>query len=660
MQIMSRSNDKRDMMHDATDVCEKKTVRLEKEPSPKYSDKDDTRSKAGKSTRHENNKLPDFEDFFQGNVTENGKKHGKGFMRRLLMEDRRPLLFSCVLFLFQNAPAWILPLITGDVIDLCTSRPDDLVVRLIIDAIICIVLLAQNIPVTMWRKRVTDRMIRTRSAQIKLSVVRKLQKLSITYHREIEEGKIQSKILNDMENVEGYYRTVADTFTQFLLGAIGSAVIAILKNPIAAAFFVIIIPAYILVSIAFRNHLRKYSRRLRKDKEQLSAKLTTALQMMPLTKSHGLVDLEEQEVGKKIDTVTESGLKLDRTNASFGSASWVCSQAFSLLCLAFCVVLALNDIMTVGDVVLFQSLFSTISSSVMTLIAVYPSFITGNEAVSSLAEIMQNDDIEHDDDKVSLDQMDGRVDFDHVSYHYPNSEKLVVNDLDLHIRQGERIAVVGSSGSGKSTVMNLLIGLLSPTSGEIFVDGIPMSEMSMRSYRRFISVVPQNSILFSGTIRENITYGLDSYSEEALQKAVEDANITEFLKELPNGLETPVGEHGDKLSGGQKQRISIARALIRDPKLLILDEATSALDNVSEYHVQKAIDKLVNARTTFIVAHRLSTIRNADRIVVMEDGKMVEVGTYDELMSLGGRFCELERKSRIREEEAKAALEAEA
>ena len=149
-----------------------------------------------------------------------------------------------------------------------------------------------------------------------------------------------------------------------------------------------------------------------------------------------------------------------------------------------------------------------------------------------------------------------------------------------------------------------------------------------------------------------------TYDEETLQNAVRDANVSEFLDQLPDGLDSMVGEHGDRLSGGQKQRVSIARALIRDPKILILDEATSALDNVSEYLVQKAIDKLVHARTTFIVAHRLSTIRGADRIVVMEEGKMVEVGTYEELMAKGGRFCELERMSRIREEEAKIGLNA--
>jgi ATP-binding cassette subfamily B protein len=349
-------------------------------------------------------------------------------------------------------------------------------------------------------------------------------------------------------------------------------------------------------------------------------------------------------------------MRLDKTVARFGSMMWVVGQLLSALCLLFCVLLAVKDIITTGEVVLFQSLFSSISGTVLSLINSYPMLVTGKEAVRSLSELICAEDIERDNGRTHIQGVCGAVEFEEVCYHYPHDGKAVVQDFSLRVKQGERIAVVGSSGSGKSTLMNLLIGLLAPTSGQILIDGTPLSDIPLQEYRRYLSVVPQNSILFSGTIRENITYGLSHYSEEELQKAVEDADIAEFLPSLPRGLDTVVGEHGDKLSGGQKQRISIARALIRNPKILILDEATSALDNVAEYHVQKAIDKLVYARTTFIVAHRLSTIRNADRIVVMDEGKMIEVGSYEELMAKGGKFCELEKLSRIREEEARAAI----
>jgi ATP-binding cassette subfamily B protein len=204
--------------------------------------------------------------------------------------------------------------------------------------------------------------------------------------------------------------------------------------------------------------------------------------------------------------------------------------------------------------------------------------------------------------------------------------------------------------------MNLIIGLLVPTDGAFKVDGKSLKDFNLSEYRHHISVVPQNSILFAGTIRENITYGLSRYSQEDLDRVVEMANLKEFLDDLPNGIDTNIGEHGDKLSGGQKQRITIARALIRNPKILILDEATSALDNISEFQVQQAIGKSIRGRTTFIVAHRLSTIRDADRIVVMEQGVAVEIGTYEELMEKKGKFYELKCLSDINQKTAEQAL----
>lgn len=610
-----------------------------------------------KEHRHPANKIPDVEWLF----TEDGKK-GKdnrgnsNFIQKLFRKNWVKVLYSTLIYLLQASPLWLMPLITGDVIDMITYRPEGYLTRIIIDGLILAVMIIQNVPSTTWRSSITNKLIRTTTAQIRSGVVRKLQRLSITYHKEIEEGRIQSKFLRDIENVDGYYRNYLMAFIPNLVGAVVSVGIAIWRSPVVSLFFAAIIPANVLLTKAFRKRIGKDNSLYRQENEKLSSKLTTSLQMLPLTKAHGLVSAEEHEVNEKIDSVTQAGLRLDKTHSIFGSMMWAFSQLMAALCLFFCVFLAIKDYITPGEVVLFQSLFSSISGSVLSLVNVYPALMTGKEAVHSLSEIVCAEDIERDGGKFPVKEVEGEVEFKNVSYHYPHTDKEVVKNFQLHVRKGERIAIVGASGSGKSTVINLLIGLLSPTSGEILVDGKPLSEMPLQAYRRFLSVVPQNSILFSGTIRENITYGLDHYSEEELQRVVNDADLTEFLPSMPDGLDSQVGEHGDKLSGGQKQRVSIARALIRNPRILILDEATSALDNVAEYHVQKALDRLVEERTTFIVAHRLSTIRNADRIVVMEEGKMLEVGTYDELMALNGKFTELVRLSRIREAEAQETV----
>ncbi|WP_200906240.1 ATP-binding cassette domain-containing protein [Limnoraphis robusta] len=212
-------------------------------------------------------------------------------------------------------------------------------------------------------------------------------------------------------------------------------------------------------------------------------------------------------------------------------------------------------------------------------------------------------------------------------------------DFSLQVKPGETIAIVGPSGAGKSTLLNLIIGFLRPTSGQIKLDGKEMNSLDLRTYRQFLSVVSQETILFEGTVRENILYGKDTVSEQRLKQVVIESNADEFIQNLPHGLETQIGENGVKLSGGQRQRIAIARALIRDPRVLILDEATSSLDTVSESLIQEALDRLVQNRTTFIVAHRLSTIRKADRIVVLEKGKIIEVGNHEQLLEHQGLFA---------------------
>jgi ATP-binding cassette subfamily B protein len=380
------------------------------------------------------------------------------------------------------------------------------------------------------------------------------------------------------------------------------------------------------------------------------------LEMIPVTKSHGLENVEINAINRKIIKLSGSGRNVDLNTANFGSWVWVINTALSGACLVFCAFLALKGIIKLGDIVLYQSMFTQISSSVIALTNSVPAYATGLEALSSVSEIMTATDVEITTGKSKVSHINGAVTFNNVSYRYPDGDQNVIDKLSLDVKQGECVAFVGSSGSGKSTVMNLIIGFMKTTEGEILIDGKPIDSFNLSQYRRHISVVPQNSILFSGSIRENITYGLENYSEEQLQKVVEMANLNEFVKDLPNGLDTQVGEHGDKLSGGQRQRITIARALIRNPKILILDEATSALDNISEYHVQRAVSSSIKGRTTFIVAHRLSTIRNADRIVVMDQGVAVEIGSYDELMAKKGAFYKLKELNDINMKQAEDAL----
>jgi ATP-binding cassette subfamily B protein len=211
----------------------------------------------------------------------------------------------------------------------------------------------------------------------------------------------------------------------------------------------------------------------------------------------------------------------------------------------------------------------------------------------------------------------------------------------LTVQPGETIAFVGPSGAGKSTLLNLLLGFIRPTGGQILLDGVDMDQIDLRSYRAFLSVVPQESLLFDGTVWENVTYGLDSVKPDTVEQALRDAYALDFVRALPHSWDTAIGERGARLSGGQRQRLAIARALVRDPKVLLLDEATSALDSQSEAQVQAALARLMRGRTTFVVAHRLSTIRDADRLVVLDRGHVQELGSHEELVRQGGLYARM-------------------
>ena len=589
--------------------------------------------------------LPDYEKLF----AEEAEKHhdGAGVIWKLMKKNALRISLSGIMFTLKDACTIIAPMITSNIINALVSPGDDLIMIIIKNCVLLLAFYAIHIPGHVFYAKYVDSMLRTISAGLRRTLIRKLQHLSITYHKEIESGKVQSKFIRDIEAVEALNNQIVKTIVPAIATLLVYIYIVITKSWVVAAFFALVIPTQVLFTRIFRKKLKKTSYAFREENELVAAQVTEMLNMIPVTKAHGLEEDQLFKLDIGIRKLREKALDVDRLNSYFASSLHITIQVFNLINLFFNAYLAMNGYIDIGDIVLFNSYFSTIAGKINGIIALMPELSKGMESARSVSEIMFSNNVEDDRGKIKLRFVHGHLKFDNVSYRYPGAEEDTIKDLKLEVKPGECVAFVGGSGSGKSTVMNMIIGFLQPTSGQYLIDGKPVEALSMSDYRHFISVVPQNSILMTGTIRDNITYGMPGISEKRLQEVLELANINEFLPSLPNGIDTMIGENGGKLSGGQKQRICIARALIRDPKILILDEATSALDNISEYHVQKAISELIKNRTTFIVAHRLSTIRDADRIVVMEQGRCVEMGTYDELMAKKGKFYELKTLSDI-------------
>ena len=572
-----------------------------------------------------------------------GKKRGFiATLFRFYKGNYKNLIIAAIMFLIKSSPTWIIPLITAGVINIAVQRPDDAVHRFIVYGAITALILLQNIPTHTVYMMYLSRAQRSVEAGLRGAMIRKLQQLSVTFHKEVESGKIQSKVMRDVEAIENFTSQIFTTAITVITNMAISLVIVINKNLTVFAMFLVCIPFAVLLNNIFAKRMRALSHNFRKEMENTASDVLDMEELIPVTRAHALEKCEVKKLTASVTRIAESGYKMDKIFAIFGSANWVMFSIFQMICLFFTGFLAFKGKITIGDISLYQSYFNSLIGQVSSIIGLMPIIAKGAESISSIGEILASHDIEDNTNKLKMKKLDGSYEFKDVYFKYDDKTP-VLNGLSLTVKPGETVALVGESGSGKSTVLNLVIGFNKPDSGSFKIDGIDAGDIDMRSYRRFISVVPQNSILFSGTIRENITYGRKHVTDELLNYAVKAARLESVIEKLPDGLDTMVGEHGAKLSGGQRQRISIARAIIRNPRVIIFDEATSALDSVTESEIQKAIENLTENRTTFIVAHRLSTIKNADKIAVVDNGRCVEYGTYDELMAKKGQFYRLKQ-----------------
>jgi ATP-binding cassette, subfamily B, bacterial len=553
------------------------------------------------------------------------------------------LISSLLVYIIKSSPTWVLPIVTANVINIATKPEKHSVSELWVNLIIIVLVILQNIPMHTVHVAFFSKALRHVEAGLRSTLVRKLQQLSIGFYGDLGAGRIQTKVLRDVEAIEMSSRQLMLGLMPAMINLTIATVLTVMHSVTVALFFVLTIPTSLLIISLFRKKITKTNREFRTRIEEMSGSVSEMVEMIPVTRAHGLEELEIKKMDRRLTNIKEKGYRLDILEGYFASSNWVTFQLFQVLCLFFTAYLAYKGNMPVGDVVMYQGFFNLILGAVTGIMNVYPIIAKGFESIYSVTEILMSEDTENFKGRRFPEKITGNMSFKDVSFRYPNSDKHALKSFSLEVKAGETVAFVGESGSGKSTILNIIIGFYKAQEGTILIDGISINDISIRKYRKSLAMVLQNNILFSGTIRDNITYGLPTVSEEMLEKVIKMANLQDVIANLPEGLNTRVGEHGGRLSGGQRQRIAIARALIRDPKIIILDEATSALDNRSERHVQQAMEKLTSDRTTFVVAHRLSTVRNADKIVVMEKGQVIEMGTYDELLANHGAFYELQR-----------------
>lgn len=466
-----------------------------------------------------------------------------------------------------------------------------------------------------------------------------LQALSARFYANNQVGQVISRVINDVEQTKDFILTgLMNIWLDCITIIIALSIMFFLdvKLTLAALF---IFPFYILTVYVFFGRLRKLTRERSQALAEVQGFLHERVQGISVVKSFAIEDNEAKNFDKKNTNFLTRALKHTRWNAYSFAAINTVTDIGPIIVIGVGAYLAISGSITVGTLAAFVGYLELLFGPLRRLVA---SFTTLTQSFASMDRVFQlideDYDIKNGVGAQPIEIKQGRIDIDHVSFQYNDNEAPILKDINLSIEKGETVAFVGMSGGGKSTLINLIPRFYDVTSGQILIDGHNIKDFLTGSLRNQIGLVQQDNILFSDTVKENILLGRPTATDEEVVEAAKMANAHDFIMNLPQGYDTEVGERGVKLSGGQKQRLSIARIFLNNPPILILDEATSALDLESESIIQEALDVLSKDRTTLIVAHRLSTVTHADKIVVIENGHIVETGTHRELMSKQGAY----------------------
>ena len=464
-----------------------------------------------------------------------------------------------------------------------------------------------------------------------------IQSLSLRFFQERRVGEILSRMSNDISVIQNALVTIPVALLRQSITLLGALAIILYLNWKLTGLILLILPPLMIFARVFGRRLKVFSEKLQDQVAQAVVVLEEVMSSIKIVKSFTREPYERNRFQEKIETAFERAVDKLKISAFFGPFILGLTFLVSALLIWYGGYQVMQGATTPGELAAFFLYALIIAGPIGTFVRLYTQIQEARGAIQRVYEILDTEPIvQNPENPVSLENITGSIQFENVSFGYQDTG--VIHDVSFDVLPGQTVALVGPSGAGKSTIIKLLLRFFDPNSGTIRLDGHDIRTLDRKSFLNQIGLVPQETLLFGGTVRENILYGKLDATEAELEEAAQKANAHEFITNMEKGYDTIVGEKGTKLSGGERQRIAIARAILKDPKILVLDEATSSLDNRSESLIQEGLETLMTHRTTFIVAHRLSTIHKADQIIVLDKGCIVETGQHENLMNNKGLY----------------------